>query len=402
MRTTVSIALVLACASVALAEEKETYLFQPGKMDEAQKAESVVASSQENADIAELASFKKAKSVTLADCPKLTDDGLAHLGKLGGLKSLTIRDCKGITDEGVLAAAKQVRELRLEGVPITDDVVRRLAPTGPLRQLALTKTEATDKSIAELVKRKTLTELTLEGDGFTDAGVATLGELTTLTDLFVECTNVGDGALAAVAKLPNLARLHWGHVSSLEPLGGKSSLSELSFGCGENVPFTPAATLKNLTSFGVVGPFADADVSHLSGLAKLRRVFLRKARLTTSGIQALAKLPALKDLTLLSFAVDKKVSLAALSGSSIENLRVGDEALDDLKLAELGGMTTLLDLDVQLPAGVTRSGLVELKRLKQLKRLFVWCAEGSPIRKADIEGLRKALPKCEVSGRTRD
>jgi uncharacterized protein (TIGR02996 family) len=260
--------------------------------------------------------------VRLAELPRLT-----HLA----LERATVRDTQGrsLPFAPGLARLPDVREVRLVGTYLTDELLQALPLLPGLRSLVV------DNS----------------ADGYwPPANLGPLGELPQLRELYFQGHSVGDDQLPAVERFRRLEVLHLALTfentdAGLARLGGLSELRELSLGGG--------------------GSFGDAGLAHLARLRRLEVLLLDAARLTSAGLSVLAGLHKLRILSLRY-----------------------SERITDKGLAHLAGLTNLHTL-VLRNTGITGRGLTHLRGLKQLGTLVL---AGSPVSDVAVERLREALP----------
>ena len=89
---------------------------------------------------------------------KVTDEGLAHVAKIGSLKVLEISDCGAITDAGMsyLSSMPNLESFEMPNSSIGDEAVAHLAKLPRLKTLVMNGTPMTDKSLEFLRSTKTL------------------------------------------------------------------------------------------------------------------------------------------------------------------------------------------------------------------------------------------------------
>ncbi len=101
-------------------------------------------------DLKSLSKLTKLYSLTIADSPQVTDDGLAHLSQLN-LRTLRISDAT-LTDEGVkhLSKMESLNSLWMTGEKITDGCVEHMKDLKNLRYVSLRKTSVTTEGTTKL------------------------------------------------------------------------------------------------------------------------------------------------------------------------------------------------------------------------------------------------------------
>jgi Leucine-rich repeat (LRR) protein len=112
----------------------------------------------------------------------------------------------------------------------------------------------------------------------------------------------------------------------------------------------------------------DAELEHLKGLSKLRRLTLNDTPITDAGLDHIKDLTSLQKL----YLVDTKISDAGL-----ERLK----GLKGLQILSLAGTQ------------VSDAGLEHLKELKELKEVFLY---GTKVTDDGVKPLKEALPDLKI------
>lgn len=172
-----------------------------------------------DADLARLKNLRRLRALYLIHT-KVTDDGLAQVGRETGLQHLDLGRTK-VTDRGL----------------------KHLRGFHELRRLMLSRTAVTDAGLDHIVPLNSLEALNLSGTKVTDAGIVKLAALRQLEWLRLDDTNVTDACLAHARALPRLRYL-------------------------------------NLRGTQVT----EAGLAHLQGLHKLRRVLVKSGQFSKEGI----------------------------------------------------------------------------------------------------------------------
>ena len=198
--------------------------------------------------------------VGLADNPAVTDAGLANLA--------------GLSDLGYLDLA---------GTPTTDAGLAYLADLPSLRYLMLARTAVSDAGMHHVGKLNGLTFLALHATNVTDRGLERLAGLANLQVLNLTGTQVGDDELRPLESLRELrVLLVFSQPVSDADLPQLLKLEKLEFlGLGVGPGYVTAATLGDLGK-----------------LPNLRALSLGGLNWTTKEVEALAKLPHLRELYL--------------------------------------------------------------------------------------------------------
>jgi serine/threonine protein kinase len=185
---------------------------------------------------ASLGHFRECKNVAhlnLQGSPRFTDDGLKHfqgvrslrtlylggpqvsnagLALLKDSKELTVLDlagCGAVDDEGLahFKDCKSLKILRLLGTAATDAVLADFADCRQLAWLSLDGRQVTDAGLARLKSYEALTRLDLEGDALTDDGLANVNDLKPLKDLaLAHAPRITDAGVARLTVAPRLTR----------------------------------------------------------------------------------------------------------------------------------------------------------------------------------------------------
>jgi internalin A len=136
----------------------------------------------------------------LAAAPVRADDSedkaVAFVAEMGG---------KVARDEK--APGKPVVAVDLEGTPVTDAGLKKLATLKNLSTPSLLRTHVTDAGLKELATLINLTALRLDGTAVTGAGLKELAALKNLSTLKLHGTEVTDTDLKELATLKNLTTL---------------------------------------------------------------------------------------------------------------------------------------------------------------------------------------------------
>jgi Leucine-rich repeat (LRR) protein len=179
--------------------------------------------------VAILEGLRGLRNLNLWRCSKLTDAGLAHVGRLGRLEYLTVGS-PNISDAGMahlaglanliglslantpvtdiglehLTGLTGIRELDLPGAKVTGDGLRHLSKMTRLRWLDLQGTPLLSSGLGHLKKIPSLRRLDLSGTKITDEGLANLSGMPQLLDLNITATAISDAGLAHLARIRTL------------------------------------------------------------------------------------------------------------------------------------------------------------------------------------------------------
>lgn len=329
--------------------------------------------------------------LSLDGCP-IEDASLRAIGVAAPLlRWLSLRDCARITDDGVAALANlaQLESLDLRGcIRVTDAAIDHLACLGELTRLDLSGCgQVTDAGLAALAALRDLSRLRLEGcHQVTDAGVDQLVSAAPRLEALdlAWCQRLTDHAVERLQRLPALSRLSVVGCTrltdgALERLGRMEGLSALGLG--------PAPTIR----------ITDAGLGHLAGLARLTQLELESCEgITDRGLEHLARLEELTALNLggCSLLSDRGLELLS-SHPRLARLRLWRcEQVTDVGLGHLARVRTLVDLDLSWCAEVTDSGLERLHALPALTRVNLQGCDRTTV--AGRAALDDALRGCAV------
>jgi hypothetical protein len=218
----------------------------------------------------------------------------------------------------------------------------------------------------------------IRNEQVTDAGLANLKSLTNLQILDLGHTSVGDAGLAHLKTLTGLRWLSlvWTSVSDTG-LANLERLPELSFLYLGRTKIGDAG-LKHLETQANRAHFIHLDVSD--------------TRVTDAGLVHLKPMTALTYLWLSNTPVTD-TGLAQLEGlTSLQLFHLNGTKVGDAGLVHLKPMTALTELGLGATQ-VSNTGLATLRTLTNLTNLDL---SDTKVTAAGIDGLRKALPKCEV------
>ena len=149
----------------------------------------------------------------MSDHSKL-DEAIALTGKLGSVKNVRA-DGLPLTDAHVktLAAISTLIDLNISKTPITDEGVKHLASSKKLFNLALNDTEITNASLEHLGKISTLHILNI-GNTKINGDLAPLGKLKNLEWIVIsDLGELPDGVVDTLGSLPNFTHLQMGNTT---------------------------------------------------------------------------------------------------------------------------------------------------------------------------------------------
>jgi hypothetical protein len=258
-----------------------------------------------------------------------------------------------------------------------------------------------------------------------DNGLALVSELGDVPFLTMESAPLSDACLIHVAKLTGLTRLYVGSTritgtgSSLARL---APLTQLQFLSLRQLPIDDAR-LARLPSFehlhylGLDGTqVGDRGLCELARYPRLQMLWLDRTRVSDAGLVHLQALPELYTLFLAGTKVGgpglaelrhlPRLSYLSLKGNKLEQgslkllgqleqletLGLDETNVSDDQLADLAGHSRLRKLYLT-KTEITDAGLEHLQSLRNLDTLYI---SETQVSSDGIDGLRKALPNCDV------
>ena len=302
------------------------------------------------------------------------------------------------------------RELRLQGMGLTDEDIEplqymvnltyldlrenkitdlsALEPLTELRSLNLRQNEISD--LSPLAGMAQMEELQLSGGSGSNgnSGISDLSPLVNMKNLSYLSLPPGSAIrdLSPLAELTNLTEISfdgsWGNgvssgISDLTPLAGLTNLESLRILVSGVEDLSPLENLTSLTELQLAGSFNKVDLAPLAGLTNLKSLELQRIGNVASGLAA-------EDLSCLSGMT--KLQSLRLDMGQLDSLS-GMETLTELKecylygslnftdLSPLAGLTKLQQLQIS-PNGNNSSPYVEdfspLANLTQLQSLYLY------------------------------
>ncbi|CAD7696171.1 unnamed protein product [Ostreobium quekettii] len=351
------------------------------------------------------------------------DHGLDALGKFSSLTQLDLEDYSkaALTDEALslLSSCSSIVRLHISAHPVSstcrlsDQGVARLAELTGLKELCFSYCQGiTDTAVTYVRSLTRLTRLGFVGCQITDEGAEGLAQMSHLQDLDLnECDEITDDGVVALTGLTGLTRL--GLLSKDPFTSRKMSDSAVSF-----------KSLPRLKELSLCGHFACEDVSALTDIATLASLHLWTCWCcTTYGLECLGELTGLKELVLISDAIDvitdeviwslgpltqltKLVVGGCMSDFSDEALHglavlpslrelglVGEELSDD-GMEVLKDLTRLTKLMIKLP--ITAEGVACLQSLPRLSKLALYAGPHITLEGFEALGRLSALEELRL------
>lgn len=302
------------------------------------------------------------------------------------------------------------RELRLQGMGLTDEDIEPLKYMINLTYLDLRENRITDLSALEgltelrslnvrqndisdlspLAGMTNMEELQLGGGSGTNGntGVSDLSPLAGMTKLTFISLPPGS-AISDLSPLAGLTELReisfdgsWGNsttnaISDLSPLASLTKLEALRILVNGVEDLSPLENLTGLTELQLYGTFGQADLSPLASLTNLKSLELQRNGNTASGLMAedLSCLSGMSKLQSLRLDMGQLNSLSGMEGLTElkECYLYGNLSFTDL--SPLAGLTKLQNLQIS-PNGSNTNPYIEdfspLSNLTELQSLYLY------------------------------
>jgi formylglycine-generating enzyme required for sulfatase activity len=243
-----------------------------------------------------------------------------------------------------------------------------------------------------------LVTIHLQGDGITDEGFQSLRESDSLAGLFVESTNAQGICLERFRGSP-LSQVGFGNLSDqgAARLGRFPTLRTVRLAGSPltDVGMQAIAKLERVVDLSLRGcdQISDSALSGLKTMRFLERVDLRQTDVGAETAAALATLPSLRDLQLSGSQFDDDAMRAICECVSLRNLTIeGDGVtITDAGLDTLWRLVNLRELSIVAPS-IKGKSLAVLAELPELQRLRIASPNLSPV----VTDHLAKLPSLEV------
>lgn len=346
-----------------------------------------------------LAELDLVTSLHLDGSQRVTDAGLRHLARLQRLERLDLSGC-GITDQGlrVLRHLPQLREFHMHHhAGISDEGLANLALCERLERVDLLGSNTGDGVIRALTGKPNLRHFK-SGNNVSDAG------LSLLHDFPVFKTWQGgnpDFSLMGFEAEPTYLLLRGGITDNgMRALAGLDGLFALNLDDSSlSITASGLRPLAQLPHLGWLGFDAtDETMSAIAALPRLRMLMCQDTRASDAGFIALSRSRMLEyiwgrrcyNLTGSGFAAMAR--MPALRGLSVSCRNV-----DDASLSTLPGFPSLVEF---MPMDVSDEGFVHVGRCERLQALWcMYCHETGDAATAHLAGLQHL--KSYYAGQTR-
>ena len=237
-----------------------------------------------DAGFAALANLPHLESLSISNCPELTDSGLANLiTRLPPLRLLAVTGLPALTAT-LPALAMHHPNLELLGLDhtgVTDDDLKAVEELRKLNSIHMQGTRITDAGLVHLRRLANLTSLMINNTRVTTAGLKHLNQLTKLRQLGVSGSEVGDAGLILLTGLP-ITELSF--VKTQITDAGMPTLAKMTALRRLSISYNPRIT--------------DEGLIPLRALPNLQELDVSATKVTPAGIAALCQaLPTLKRVT---------------------------------------------------------------------------------------------------------
>lgn len=349
-----------------------------------QTSAQTVALSGTEIDLNRLASLSKGpmlRQLKLEGAP-LSDEGLAMIASLPSLEELSLERCE-CSDRmfDVLADSKKLKRMRLRSLSVSDFGLLKLAALDRLELLEITDCNGFSQqgieSIASLIR---LRSLTLSGEAVGDSALLKLKSLSNITSLALRHAPISNDGFRVLESFPKLKELDvYGTTVSSDFLANipyPASLTKLKLRSSGIAPTQIAlgiARFENVNALDLGENELDAAaIASVAQLAKLEDLNLLRTKLTNDAVQILCESPANARL--------KKLNLD-------DNSAIDDKAIDSLLLVK---SLEFLHLG---KTQATNAGIQKLSALSQLKTLIV---NDTAVTQEALDQLQSTLPNLRI------
>jgi len=283
------------------------------------------------------------KTLDVSYCPNILRT--SWQGKIDTLCSLDLCYC-GVRDSHIASwsSLPSLKELNLDSCLVTDWAVAHLADNNVvpnLTSLDFSDTDLTDLGMVHIPKFKKLSHLSMFYCGISNSGLRYLSSMFTLEALNLDSRDISDDGLHYLCKLQNLKSLDifsgritdvgCAHIAKIQSL---QSL-ELCGGGVTNLGCAHLATLKNLSSLNLSqnDRITNTGASSLVALTQLKALNLSNTRVNAGSLQVLSNLSHLQSLALYGCNdIHDLDQIRALP--TLKCLRINDFSEDDGKVEE--------------------------------------------------------------------
>ena len=384
-----------------------------------------------------LAGLTGLKTLVLS-LPSLTDQGMRYIKGLTALEDLHLR-ALGVTDSGFeyLEGMQSLQSL-WAWATVTDQGLAHVGKLTSLRELSINVTSVRGPGLSHLAPLAKLEHLELQGANFGNSGLKYLSDLRALKSLWLrgEDLKISDAGMRHIGGLTGLERLHLSRIDSVTDAGitylkdlkslrsldvGKSTITEKAVETISGMESVEELWLSN----NLKSPMTDQCLSHLPKLRNLKRLHVLGASngpITDQGLAYLGTMSALRELSVCGGEGISDSGIGRLAAlPRLERLMVTTDSqhVSDASLTQIGKLENLKFLYLYCSRyPFTTSGLNELNQLTSLEYLYItgakhdkttlnWSAltrledltfEMKPFKDADLESIGKLANLKRLQG----
>jgi Leucine-rich repeat (LRR) protein len=332
----------------------------------------------------------------------ITDDSLAHVGRLTALEQLWIYG-PHVSGDGLRHLARlDLRELSLRTKRPLGAGLQHLAAMHKMQKLTLPHNQITDDPLRHLAAMQELTELDLQDNCLTGEGLAPLGKLKSLKKLLLSNNDIAGDATQHLSPLSQLEllTLHDNERlgdDALPPLAELPALVEVTL--GGKVTIDALRRFRQLRpqvklSFDPRAAFGLREHWHvkLDDDWRIQSVSFNKA--TDDDLAQFATRKELADVESISFPFPQRITGPGLvhlqSHTKVVRLHLDQCNIGVAGLQAIGHLKQLEQLEID-EGDIALKGLVHLGRLTELRELTI---TGSVLTDDDLSFLQN-LTKLE-------
>jgi hypothetical protein len=301
---------------------------------------------------------------------------LAALARTPSLETVQLTDLRGLApaDIGALAELQGLRFFTLTyaavppgRTPAHDDrTLIEIAKLASVRTMTVSRITATARGIAAVAAMPALRDLTLDRGNFGEEALEPLARSRLVTLNLAQNHRLGARTAEIVARIATLERLDLSYTSvggNLAPLAGLTKLAGLDVSHtfvdrDDLAALARAPALDQLTMHDDAG-VDDAGVAALAASKTLRMVGLGRTMIGDAGMASLLAMPTIRSI----FADDEAVGdgfTAAAAKSRIVSLQLANSEIGDAGLAALVEVPSLTTIALR-NTRVTDAGLAAAK-----------------------------------------
>lgn len=299
-----------------------------------------------------VASLPRLRALTLTRV-KAGSEPVAVLGRLA-LARLVLRELDVDSPlGGVAGQAPELREAVLEGAWAGHDAMLALGKADKLRDLRLIDTRIGNFSLHQLKPLTGLTSVTWQGPTFNDHSPLYIRDLP-IESFTCACPGLGDAGLKAIGRQLGLREL-------VLPQSRISGAGLAQLGKLERLAVVRLARRDP-------GPEGLAALARLPALRELTLSLPAPAVLIDPTLTPLGEIVGLRRLTLDIPSLDDRAAPQLATLTQLEQLDLGGTQISDVGLKALAGLGALTELELH-HTRVTNRGLANLAGLTRLERL---------------------------------